>query len=124
MTIITSLGLQTNKSNKRLLRATNSLISATKLIITTRIIANQKARIRMIIAIVIIIVITMNKPMSSMYPETDSQPNLLISASAVYTKYTFPSLGYKTSIDSTKPLSSYINNSTSNLQRFDMQILD
>ena len=69
--IITSLGLQTNKSNKRLLRATNSLISATKLIITTRIIANQKARIRMIMTIVMIIVITINKLMSLMYPETN-----------------------------------------------------
>ena len=125
MTImITSLGLQTNKSNKRLLRAMNSLISATKLMIMMRIMANQKARIGMMMAIAMIIAMTTNKPMSSMHPETDSQPNPSISASAVHTKYTFPSLGHKTSIDSAKPLLSYINNSTSNLQRFDMQILD
>jgi hypothetical protein len=59
-----------------------------------------------------------------MYPEPDSQPNPSISASAAHTEYTSPSPGHETSIDSAKPLSSYINNSTSNLQRFDMQILD
>jgi hypothetical protein len=123
--MITGLGLQTNKSNKRLLRAMNSLISATKSMTMTRMMANQKVRIEMMIAIAMIIAITMNKPnASSMYLETDSQPNLSISASAIHTKYTSPSPGYETSINSTKPPSSYINNSTSNLQRFNMQILD
>ena len=70
---ITGLGLQTNKNNKRLLRATNSLISATKSTTTTRTIANQKARIRMTMAIAMIIAMMTNKPnASSMHPETDS----------------------------------------------------
>jgi hypothetical protein len=87
--------------------------------------ANQKARIGMMMAIAMIIAMTTNKPnASSMYPEPDSQPNPSISASAAHTEYASPSLGHEASIDSTKPLSSYIDNSTSNLQRFDIQILD
>jgi hypothetical protein len=79
----------------------------------------------MMMAIAMIIAMTTNKPnASSMHPETDSQPNPSISASAVHTEYTSPSPGHETSIDSAKPPSSYIDNSTSNLQRFDMQILD
>jgi len=85
--------------------------------------ANQKARIGMMMAIAMIIAMTTNKPnASSMYP--DSQPNPSISASAAHTEYASPSLGHEASIDSAKPLSSYIDNSTSNLQRFDIQILD
>jgi hypothetical protein len=84
-----------------------------KSIIITRTITNQKARIR----ITIIIAITTNKPnASSIYLEPDLQPNPLISILAAYTEYISLSLGHETSIDSAKVLSSYINNSTSNLQ--------
>ena len=61
MTTITGLGPYINKSNKRLLRATNNLILATKL--TTKM-ANQRARIGMTMAIAIAIAMTsINKQM-------------------------------------------------------------
>jgi len=61
MTMITGLGLQTNKNNKRLLRATNSLISAMK---STIKMANQRARIGMTMAIAMaIVMMSMNKQM-------------------------------------------------------------
>jgi hypothetical protein len=72
-TTITSLSLQTNKNNKRFLRTTNNLISATKLTTTTRTITNQKTRIRITIAIAIIIAITTNKLNASLiHLEPDS----------------------------------------------------
>jgi hypothetical protein len=108
-TTITSLSFQINKNNKRFLRTTNNLISATKLTTITRTIVNQKTRIRITIAIVIIIAITTNKlNTSSMHLEPDSQPNPSISVSAVYTKYTSLSLGHETSIYSAKPLSTIL----------------
>jgi hypothetical protein len=79
-TTITGLGLQTNKNNKRLLRATNSLILATTLMTTTTTMANQKARIGMTMttAMITAMMATNKSNASSMYPEPNSQPNLLI----------------------------------------------
>jgi len=64
MMTITGLGLQINKNNKRLLRATNSLISATESTTTMKTMANQKVRIGMTMAIAVAIAMTsMNKQM-------------------------------------------------------------
>jgi hypothetical protein len=71
---------------------------------------NQKARIGMTMAIAMITAMTTNKPNArSIHLEPDSQLNPSISALAAYTECTSPSLGHKTSIDSAKPLSSYID---------------